>query len=68
MRFITDDDSVFGSKEEADAHQEKLDRIRGFDGTIEKFLAEQNPEKADRSKQMYRRVVKEWLVWSLDKE
>lgn len=68
MKYMTDDDNIFMNEQDAVAHQEKLDEIKGFDGKIENFLDEQDPQRSDRSRQMYRRVIKEWLIWGLDKE
>ena len=63
MKYITQDDTVFTDREEAEEHEARLTEIAERHDEIERFLKETCKDKTDRSHKFYRRVIREWLVW-----
>ena len=64
MRYIADGDGeIFETAEQCEAHERALMELDNKLGDIEVFLEETKKDNPDRSKAMYRRVIREFKIW-----
>lgn len=63
MRYLADDGEIFDYEELCIEHEGYLNELENKIADIEVFLKEKKAENPERSKAMYRRVIREWLLW-----
>lgn len=69
MRYLTDDNQIFDTAEEAQDHEATLQAVKAQEAAIKAFLDETAPDdEGDRSRTRRRHLVQAWIAWSAKRE
>lgn len=68
MRYLADDDTVFLNEQDCQDHEQSLEAVGVKMADVDRFLNEKHADLTDRAKAMRRRIIRDYLSWTMTEQ